>query len=760
MIASTTPYPHGQVRVAVLALVWLLVLELLVAWRLTPPAVVSAEAPPSEFSGARAKQVLERLFDAQAPHPAGSPEQGRVRERLLQELALLGLQPEVQSGVACSADAICSELFNVVARLDGPGPWQGIALLAHYDSVPAGPGAGDDGQGVASLIEIARALRSAPPAGGVLLVFTDGEELGMLGAHLFADAHPLGAGVRVLLNLEARGNRGPSLMFETTPGSNWLVQRYQSAPHPVSSSLFAAVYRAMPNDTDLSVLSRRGAQGLNFAFVGGISDYHTPRDTLQRLDLRSVQQQGAAALATVRAIARAGVEGPGQEAVFFDVLGAFVLRLSTRWMSAVAALSSLLLGLALRREARRRPGYARELWRAALVLSSAWALPTLGAGVLGWLVQQTGALPFPIVAMPWPLLLGSWLLAAGGHAWVVSLARTETQRLAVWDATWSCWIVLGLLAVWLVPQASYLTLLPALTAAGTRAWLGPAPFHTRGALLMLATASLAALLWLPILSLLEPSIGLVAPSAVALAFAIGLSPFTPLLGPLLAGRRTAPILLAGGVLLALSQSFWPAYSAQVPQRLCLVYDVDTRGEARWLADAALGPLPDSLRAAAEFSLQPTQQHPWPGYGQGSMYAAAAPSLSGENLPYELTRSGRNSLRLVLQASEQLWAVGVRVQSPVRLEQVRWRGQAFAPRRSGEEQRLVIIPGSERVVALDLEFDGAPPAELELSEIVRGLPSGGDVLRAARGSAAVASGFGDLTLRRRSIDLEGSALRFP
>jgi hypothetical protein len=743
--------PLGHPRIAVLAVVWLVVLELLVAWRLTPASVLPADAPAGEFSGARAAQVLERLLDPQAPHPAGSPEQVQVRERLMQELSSLGLQPELQSGVACSINAICSEVVNVVARLDGPGPAQGIALMAHYDSVPAGPGAGDDGQGVASLIEIARALRSAPPRGGVLLLFTDGEELGMVGARLFADAHPLAAGVRVLLNLEARGNRGPSLMFETTPGSNWLVQRYQSAPHPVASSLFAAVYRAMPNDTDLSVLSERGAQGLNFAFVGGISDYHTPRDNLERLDWRSVQQQGAAALATVRAIAEDGVERPGQEAVFFDLLGVFVLRLSTRWMAPIAALSSLLLALALRRESRLRPGYARELLRAVLLMSSAWLVPTLAAGGLGWVIQWTGALPFPIVAMPWPLVLGSWLLATGGQAWALSRARSESQRLALWDATWCCWMGLGVLAVGVVPQASYLSLLPALMGAGTRAWLGPAPFRTRGALLMLVCATAAALLWLPLLSLLEPSIGLASPSALALAFGIGLSPFTPLLGPLLAGRGRAWALLASGAVLALSQSLWPAYSSRVPQRLCLVYDVDPHGQAHWLADAELGPLPSRLRASADFSPRPSLQHPWPGYGQGSMYAATAPALPAGNFQYQLTRTGPSSLRLTLQASRELWALGVVVHGPVRLEQVSWREQRFAPRRSGDEQRFVIIPGSERAVSLELELDGAP-SELEVSEIVRGLPPSGEVLRSARGPAAVESGFGDLTVLRHSVHL--------
>jgi hypothetical protein len=36
-------------------------------------------------------------------------------------------------------------------------------LVAHYDSVPRGPGASDDGHGVAVLLETLRALKSAAP---------------------------------------------------------------------------------------------------------------------------------------------------------------------------------------------------------------------------------------------------------------------------------------------------------------------------------------------------------------------------------------------------------------------------------------------------------------------------------------------------------------------------------------------------------------------------------------------------------------------
>jgi peptidase M28-like protein len=739
-------------RLALWALAWLIALELLVAWRLTPPSPLPLDAAPSAFSATRARAVLSRILVGDEPHPTGSAAQADVRRRLATELRGLGLEPMIQSGVACSPQAVCAELHNVVARIPGTLPTLAVALMAHYDSVPAGPGAGDDGQGVASLLEIARALRAAPPQAGVLLVFTDGEELGLLGARLFVESHPLAGAVRVVLNLEARGNRGPSMMFETTPDSAWLIGRFQSAPRPVSSSLFAAVYRAMPNDTDLSVLAQRGAQGLNFAFVGGVGDYHTPRDNLARLDWRSVQQQGAAALATLRAITAQGVEAPDRDAVFFDVLGSFVVRLPITLMSPVAAIVAALFALMIWREARSDPGYMHAIRRAALGLCGGWALAGLLAAGLGWLLTQLGALPFPIVANPWPLLLGAWALAVAGHALVWRVTHGSRRRLAAWDASWLCWLGVGVGLLIVVPQASYLALLPALLAAGARPWLGSEVSDRRAVLLMLPGAAAAALLWLPILTLLHQSIGLASPAVLSLAFAVGLSPCLLLLGPWLEGRRSLGALLALGSVACLGQGLFAPYSAEVPQRLCLVLDVDPAGDARWLADASAGPLPEGLRAAAEFTSTPSHEHPWPGYGQGQMFAAAAAPPPPSELPSTLTTLAPDSLRLTLRASEQMWALGVRVRSPAPLRQVQWRGQGFPPTRSGDEQRFVLIVGQERSISLDLQFDGALPAEVELSEIRLGLPREGDTLSLARGSTAVASGFGDLTTLRHTVAL--------
>ena len=86
--------------------------------------------------------------------------------------------------------------------------------------IPSVRRVGDDGAGVAALLETLRALRTGPPLrNDILFVITDGEEDGLLGASAFVAENPAAKDVRVVVNFEARGNAGESQMFETSAGN-------------------------------------------------------------------------------------------------------------------------------------------------------------------------------------------------------------------------------------------------------------------------------------------------------------------------------------------------------------------------------------------------------------------------------------------------------------------------------------------------------------------------------------------------------------
>ena len=89
--------------------------------------------------------------------------------------------------------------------------------MAHYDSVPMAPGAGDDGAGVVAILETARALKlEAPCKHPIMLILTDAEENGLIGAEAFFNQHPLAKEVGIVLNVEGSGSSGSSMVLRTS----------------------------------------------------------------------------------------------------------------------------------------------------------------------------------------------------------------------------------------------------------------------------------------------------------------------------------------------------------------------------------------------------------------------------------------------------------------------------------------------------------------------------------------------------------------
>lgn len=84
-----------------------------------------------------------------------------------------------------------AKLVNVIATIRGSStPDDIIYILAHYDSINAdvmdaandAPGANDDASGVAAALEVARAVAARPLKSTLVIVFTSGEEQGLVGA--------------------------------------------------------------------------------------------------------------------------------------------------------------------------------------------------------------------------------------------------------------------------------------------------------------------------------------------------------------------------------------------------------------------------------------------------------------------------------------------------------------------------------------------------------------------------------------------------
>src|SRR3984885_11995831 len=291
------------------------------------PAPLGIDAAPTMFSAARAREILKELVGDGVPHPMGSPADAKVRDLIVKRLTALGYSTELQTGLACGFGA-CGTPTNIVATRGELTGNDAVMLAAHYDSVPAGPGASDDGVGVANLLEIARVLTvTPPPRHPIVLLVTDGEEAGLLGASLFTRDHPLAKHIWAAVNMDTRGVSGPSLMFETGTANAWLMRLYgRSTLEPITNSLCYVIYKTLPNNTDFTIFKAAAYQGFNLAFIGDVAYYHTPLDSFENASPTTMQHQGANALGALLALANASdLTPPAADSLFFDVLARWVL---------------------------------------------------------------------------------------------------------------------------------------------------------------------------------------------------------------------------------------------------------------------------------------------------------------------------------------------------------------------------------------------------------------------------------------------------
>ncbi len=250
-----------------------------------------------EFSINNALHHLKKI--AQKPHSSGTNEHKLVQNYLVNELNKIGLETEVQVQTVFNEKwKSCTTVENIIAKIKGTSNNKSLLLLSHYDSNPhSSIGASDAGSGVVTILEGIRAFlaKGEKPKNDIIILFSDAEELGLLGAKAFVKHHPLAKNIGLVLNFEARGSGGASYMLMETNGKNSkLLNEFLKAnpKHPAANSLMYSVYKMLPNDTDLTIFREKAdINGFNFAFIGDHFDYHTEQDTYDRLDRESLIHQ-------------------------------------------------------------------------------------------------------------------------------------------------------------------------------------------------------------------------------------------------------------------------------------------------------------------------------------------------------------------------------------------------------------------------------------------------------------------------------------
>lgn len=712
-------------RRAVIVLAPLAVILVLAQWRALGPEPRPASASPAAFSVARAMTVMAANLAEGVPHPVASPENARVRSRIETQFRSLGYETVLQRRFACNAHAVCATVENVIARVPGSsGPT--VLLMAHYDSVPAGPGASDDGMGVAALLETARAIRGERFRNSIAFLVDDGEEAGLLGAEAFVADTEASRNVRVVINVENRGTHGLSNMFETSRGNRWLVRHLASSlDRPTASSLFYAIYNLLPNDTDVTVVKRQGIAAVNFAAIRGVHWYHTPYDDLKHASLRTLQHHGDNILAMARALGNADLDARSKtDATYFDVLGWFLVWWPQEWTLWITITSLVLLVFAARRVAPRQMTFG------VLTAFATILLALIGGVALSWL-SRLGSQNVNFVATPWPFTMAMWLIGIAASLGAVALLRKYAEPRAMLLGIAIVWHMIGIALALTLGGAAFLFLVPAMAIMiCALAGAGEVTIAT-------VASSVAAISMFPLGLMLYDALG--ARLMVVIAVLIGIlgSLFAPLFGRV----RTAVVVGVFALICAIVAAVLPPFTAERPRRLSIAYVDDAAApHPQWIVDA----LPEPLRAAARFEPTDARLTPW---ARGSAWGATAP---GDLAPRVLMSGSRTAegARIVVRSQRGARRLALRVRGG---KVLRVNGIAPPPRparfrdTSNDPWGFAMASGVEEMI---VEVAASGKVEAVASDTTFGLPPAGASLGRARdASTAIPVQDGDVTMTR-------------
>lgn len=292
----------------------------MLAWlALAPPVAPAPVASVASPAWAARANDHQRVLAA-SPRSIGGSDNAQARAYLVLQLRAMGLAPAVQRAtVRTSVTRLFGGIHhtigvvhNVVATIPGSAPdaaqRPALLLATHYDSGAAPRDALPGAATASALLDTARALRAAPPANDIVLLFADGERVGMLGSRGFVEQHPLASRIGMALKFDGAVD-GPLRMLEAShAGAPALAGWMQAAPEVRGTSANATLAWLMGDAPHIGPLTRLDAPVLLFG--GG-----EPRaaDSAPR-------QLGDAMLRLARAYGAAPLVAGGQAAhVYFSL---------------------------------------------------------------------------------------------------------------------------------------------------------------------------------------------------------------------------------------------------------------------------------------------------------------------------------------------------------------------------------------------------------------------------------------------------------
>jgi glutaminyl-peptide cyclotransferase len=283
----------------------------------TAPPTAPSPASIGGFDGSRAYEHVRHLVEI-GPRPPGSDGIHAAQSYIVEQLKGFGCQIEEHDfrGPTPIGDFM---MKNIVAK--APGTGSGIVLYAtHYDTLRMANfvGANDGGSGTGTMLELARVLCARKNALNVWIVFFDGEEAqgqwtnkdsvqwtdtnNTYGSREMAASMTLSGDLRrikAMILADLIGTSSLKVKRETN-STRWLTDLiWTTAARLGYEHVFVNESMTVTGDDHLS-FTRRGVPACDIIdFDIETTYWHTPQDTLDKVDPRSLAIVGDVLVATL-----------------------------------------------------------------------------------------------------------------------------------------------------------------------------------------------------------------------------------------------------------------------------------------------------------------------------------------------------------------------------------------------------------------------------------------------------------------------------
>jgi glutaminyl-peptide cyclotransferase len=272
-----------------------------------------AQSPNAGFSGAAALEFTRKAVSF-GPRQPGSEALAKLRAYILSELKFTGAEVTLDPFKGQTPLGPIP-MTNIIARFPGKSG-RIVAITGHYDtkSMPGTyfVGANDGGASTGFLLEMARAVAKRPHKDDICLVWLDGEEAfgqwsstdGVYGSrHLAAKWASDGTldRIKALINVDMIGDKDLNIAYEANSSPSLRALVWKTADSLGLGRYFMREPLAIEDD-HMPFLDR-GVNALDlidFDYGPNNSYWHTDKDTMDKLGVKSFEVVGTVLLEVVK----------------------------------------------------------------------------------------------------------------------------------------------------------------------------------------------------------------------------------------------------------------------------------------------------------------------------------------------------------------------------------------------------------------------------------------------------------------------------